>query len=94
MFLHQREALFRPFFELAKLPFVSHIGYPLLQLLIGMSEAVEPTVPDEEVLLEVFHHSLNLTFCSDPAWTAGPWQAINVKVLSAQHVDDLSGVEP
>ncbi|ELJ20766.1 hypothetical protein WKI_03709, partial [Escherichia coli KTE166] len=56
MFLLQREALFRRFFELAKLPFVSHIGYPLLQLLINMSEAVEPAVPDEEVLLEVFHH--------------------------------------
>jgi len=33
-------------FELAKFPFVSHIGYPLLQLLINMSEAVEPAVPD------------------------------------------------
>ena len=51
MFLLQREALFRRFFELAKFPFVSHIGYPLLQLLIDMSEAVEPAVPDEEVLL-------------------------------------------
>ena len=72
MFLLQREALFRRFFELAKFPFVSHIGYPLLQLLINMSEAVEPAVPDEEVLLEVFHHPLNLTFCSGPAWTASP----------------------
>lgn len=78
MFLLQREALFRRFFELAKFPFVSHIGYPLLQLLINMSEAVEPAVPDEEVLLEVFHHSLNLTFCSGPAWTACPWQEVIV----------------
>src|SRR5699024_12867780 len=70
MFLLQREALFRRFFELAKFPFVSHIGYPLLQLLINMSEAVEPAVPNEEVLLEVFHHPLNLTFCSGPARTA------------------------
>ena len=29
MFLLQREALFRRFFELAKFPFVSHIGYTL-----------------------------------------------------------------
>ena len=58
MFLLQREALFRRLFELAKFPFVSHIGYPLLQLLINMSEAVEPAVPNEEVLLEVFHHPL------------------------------------
>lgn len=78
MFLLQREALFRRFFELAKFPFVSHIGYPLLQLLINMSEAVEPAVPDEEVLPEVFHHPLNLTFCSGPAWTACPWQEVIV----------------
>ncbi|GCV49145.1 hypothetical protein HmCmsJML029_04470 [Escherichia coli] len=43
-----------------------------------MSEAVEPAVPDEEVLLEVFHHPLNLTFCSGPAWTACPWQEVIV----------------
>lgn len=78
MFLLQREALFRRLFELAKFPFVSHIGYPLLQLLINMSEAVEPAVPNEEVLLEVFHHPLNLTFCSGPAWTACPWQEVIV----------------
>ena len=78
MFLLQHEALFRRFFELAKFPFVSHIGYPLLRLLIDMSEAVEPAVPDEEVLLEVFHHPLNLTFCSGLAWTACPWQEVIV----------------
>ncbi|KEP80567.1 hypothetical protein AU08_0224280 [Escherichia coli E1140] len=50
----------------------------MLQLLIDMSEAVEPAVPDEEVLLEVFHHPLNLTFCSGPAWTACPWQEVIV----------------
>lgn len=30
-----------------------------------MSEAVEPAVPDKEVLLEVFHHPLNLFFGND-----------------------------
>lgn len=74
MFLLQREALFRRFFELAKLQFVIHIGYPLLQLLIDRSEAVESAVLDEEVLLEVFHHPFHLTFGFGPSWTVGPWQ--------------------
>lgn len=78
MFVLQREALFRRLFELAKLPFVSHIGYPLIQLLIDMGEAVEPVVPDEELFLEIFHPPLDLTFGSGPAQTAGPWQEVIV----------------
>lgn len=39
-----------------------------------MGEAVEPAVPDEEVLLEVFHHPFHLTFGSGSSWAAGPWQ--------------------
>src|SRR5699024_7377241 len=78
MFLLQREALFRSFFELAKFPFVSHIRYPLLQLLLDMSESVVSAVPDEEVLLDVYHHPLILTFCAGPAWTAGSWQEVIV----------------
>ncbi|SQJ02898.1 Uncharacterised protein [Salmonella enterica subsp. enterica serovar Poona] len=64
--------------ELAKLPFVSHIGHPLFRLLINMGEAVESVVPDEEVLPEIFHHPLHLTFSSGPARTAGMWQEVIV----------------
>lgn len=39
-----------------------------------MGETVESAVPDEEVLLEVFHHPFHLNFGSGPSWTAGPWQ--------------------
>lgn len=58
--------------ELAKLPFISDIHHPLIQLLVNMGEAVEPAVPDEEVFLKIFRHPLDLTFGSGPARTAGP----------------------
>lgn len=43
-----------------------------------MGEAVEPAVPDEEVLFKIFHNSLNLTFGSGPARATGPWQEVIV----------------
>lgn len=43
-----------------------------------MSEAVEPAIADEEVLLEIFHHPLHLTFGSGPARTAGTRQEVIV----------------
>lgn len=76
MLLFQREALFRCLSELAKLAFISNIRHPLLQLLVNMGEAVEPAVPDEDVILKIFHHPLHLTFGSGPARTAGPWQEV------------------
>lgn len=74
MLLFLREALLRCLAELAEFPPVSNISYPLFQLLINMSEAVEPAVPDEEVLLEVFDHPFNFPLGPGPAWTTGPWQ--------------------
>lgn len=53
-----------------------------------MGEAVELAIPDEEVLLEIFHHPFHLTFSSGPSWTAGPWQ--EAIVISQQQE---SGVE-
>lgn len=74
MRLFLREALFRCLPELAKFPPVGNVSHPLLQYLINMGEAVELAIPDEEVLLEVFHHPFHLTFSSGPSWAAGPWQ--------------------
>lgn len=74
MLLFQREALLWCLSELAKLPFISNISHPLLQLLVYMGEAVKSAVPDEEVLLKIFHHPLHFAFGSGSARTAGPWQ--------------------
>ena len=43
-----------------------------------MGEAVEPAVPDEEVLLEILHHPLYFAFGPGPARAAGPWQEVIV----------------
>lgn len=48
-----------------------------------MGDAAEPAVPDEEVLFDIFHHPLNLTFGSGPARTASPCQ--EVIVAGQQH---------
>lgn len=74
MRLLDSEALRRRFPELAKIAPVSYICYPLLQELIDMGKAVEPSVADKEVLLEIFHHPLNLTFGPGPARAARPRQ--------------------
>lgn len=43
-----------------------------------MGEAVESTVPNEDVLHKIFHHPLHFAFGSGPARAAGPWQEIIV----------------
>lgn len=78
MLIFQREALFWRLSELAKLPLISHINHPLLELLVNMGEAVELAVPDEEVLLKIFHHSFHLAFGSDPTRAVGAWQEVIV----------------
>ncbi len=78
MLLLECEALLWCLSELAKLPFVSHISYPLLQLLVNMGEAVKSAVPDEEILFKIFNHPLRFAFGSGPARAAGPWQEIIV----------------
>lgn len=44
-----------------------------------MGEAVEPVIPDEEVLPEIFHHPLHFAFGSCPARATGPWQEPGVE---------------
>lgn len=78
MLLFQREALLCCLSELAYLPFISNFSHPLLQLLVYMGDAVEPAVPDEEVLLKIFHHPFHFAFGSGPARTAGPGQEVIV----------------